>query len=44
MNLSSKIVIDLEKTQVKRKDNPTQNNIDLGNRNNVGNQRGKGCC
>jgi len=29
---------------VKRKENPQQNNIDLGNRSGNNNQRNKGCC
>ena len=43
MNLTSKIVMDLEKTQVKRKDNVPQNNVDLSSKKqNVA--RSQGCC
>ena len=44
MNLTSKIVHELEKNQSKKKMDMPQNNVDLGAKNTQGAQRGKGCC
>lgn len=43
MDLTSRIVVELQKRQVKRKDNVGSNNVDLGNKSKT-TARNQGCC
>jgi GTPase SAR1 family protein len=45
MELTSRIVQELEKSQVKKKnDSSNLNTLDLGNKNNAQNRKAGGCC